>query len=365
MTITKEDFQRYQHQINLAEVGLLGQDKLRQASVLCVGAGGLGTPLLLYLAAAGVGTIGIIDDDMIELSNLHRQIIYTSSDIGKQKTLAAKQRLEELNPTIRIHCYHEKMTEVNASQLINEYDIVADCTDNFATRYLINDTCYQLNKAFVTAAVNQFEGQCALYTGKSGPCLRCLFPDPDHIGANADCETAGVLGVVPGVLALLQATEIIKWILQQGQSLVGRVITINLLKMQFREFALAANPDCTVCRSCRTISSICSSTEGKNNMNQYLISIASLQNALANHEDIQLVDVRTLEKHLAFNIGGLHLPYDELPTRLDELDPLRPVVTYCTSGGRSMMALQYLLSVGFKSVRSLDGGMTAWQEKGC
>lgn len=362
--ISSYEIKRYMQQINLPHVGIEGQIKLKNAKVLCIGAGGLGTPLLLYLATSGVGTLGIVDDDKVELSNLHRQILYTEADIGRFKVECALNKLAAHHSQAKINIYNTRLMADNAEEIINQYDIVADCSDNFATRFLLNDICFQLNKPLVTASIFQFQGLCMTLPGKQGPCLRCLFPDIPLADEFKNCEQGGVLGVLPGLLGLIQAAEVTKWILDQGDLLIGRVLMVEVLKMQFREFYLPQNPDCDVCRYHRIItpgqaSEPCSRRNTL--MLEYIITPHELNEFLKNNTDLQLVDVRTIEKHNAFNIGGKHIPTAELSDRFNELDPDKLVVTYCTSGGNSMRALQFLLSVGFKSVKSLDGGMTAWQ----
>jgi adenylyltransferase/sulfurtransferase len=245
MSLSAEEFMRYSEQIKLDEIGLSGQKKLKAARVLCVGLGGLGTPALLYLAAAGVGTLGLVDGDSLELSNLHRQILYRFAEIGSQKTKAASAALLALNPTIQLEVYAEKITAKNAKTLLSSYDIVIDGSDNFATRYLIHDVCFELEKPYVYASVSQFQGQCSLFYGSKGPCLHCLFPPLS--GRVPNCKEAGVLGVVPGLLGVMQAAEAIKWLLKIGCTLEKRLLMVDILKMKFKEIHLVSNPDCSLC----------------------------------------------------------------------------------------------------------------------
>jgi len=362
MTLSSKELQRYQQQINLPAVGVAGQLRLKNAKVLCVGAGGLGSPVLLYLAAAGVGTLGIVDDDKVEITNLHRQILYGKKDIGLYKSEIAAEKLAEYS--ININSHPIRLTKENAEEIINQYDIIADCSDNFATRFLLNDLCYILDKPLVSASIYQFQGQCLTIHGKRGPCLRCLFPEIPKANEFQNCGEAGVLNVLPGLFGMIQATEILKWILQVGELLLGRVMVVDVLKMQFQEYKLFKNPDCELCMNGRIIHENFEPTScktGENKMPEFIITTFELNKLLKKNADIQLVDVRTLEKHQAYNIGGKHIPIAELTERVNELDPQKLVVTYCTSGGNSMRALQLLLSLGFKSVKSLDGGMTAWQ----
>lgn len=364
--LTSYERERYQQQLNLQEVGVAGQLRLKQAKVACIGAGGLGTPLLLYLAAAGVGTLGIVDDDKVELSNLPRQILYGEQDLGLLKVECAKTRLLHTHATTNIDIYPVRLNADNARAILASYDIVVDCSDNFATRYLLNDICHALDKPLVSASIMQFQGQCMTLYGKRGPCLRCLFPKMPQADAVMTCEQAGVMNVLPGLFGVMQAMEVQKWLLQQGELLLGRVLVIDGLKMQFSEYYLPKNPDCELCGDYRNMHAKNDSEpylEANNVMNQYMISPRELRALMQDKADIQLVDVRALDKHLAFNIGGKHIPTSELSDRFNELDPAKMVVTYCTSGGNSMRALQFLLSAGFSSVKSLDGGMTAWQEE--
>jgi sulfur-carrier protein adenylyltransferase/sulfurtransferase len=363
-TFSDNELKRYSQQIKLNNIGIDGQLKLRNAKVLCIGAGGLGSPVLTYLATAGVGTLGIVDDDRIELENLHRQILYLDRQIGMKKVVSAEQRIRELNPHLQVNPYQLRLNAENAPEIITNYDIIADCTDNFVSRYLLSDLCFRLDKPLVSASVSQYHGQCTMFVGRQGPCLRCLYPEQPHEGAVPDCEEGGVLGVLPGLLGIIQATEIIKWTLQQGDLLSGKVLTVDMMTLEFRLFNLPQNPDCDVCVHCRNIKPLQNQHQcirASINMNDYHISPQELHDKLKNNEDIQLIDVRTAEKHQAYNIGGKLIPSEELTERLHELDPEKLAVTYCSSGGRSMRALQILLGAGFKRVKSLDGGMTAWQ----
>ncbi len=365
-SLTSHERERYAQQIKLSNIGLEGQTKLKGAKVLCIGAGGLGTPLLSYLVAAGVGTLGIVDDDVVELSNLHRQILYHDHHVGTRKVESMRQQLLSMNPNLNIEIYSSRFNLINAADLIQSYDIVADCSDNFSTRYLINASCFRIGKPYVFASISQFQGKCSTFLGRQGPCFQCLFPKPPEDDAIQNCEESGVLGVLPGLLGVIQATEIMKWILQQGDLLVGRVLVVDILPMQFREFQLQQHPDCDLCVHYRMMGLFKNRDaflRSSINMNEYTISVRELDQALKNNEEIQLIDVRTAEKHQAFNIGGKLIPLDELNGRLNELDPNKKIVTYCTSGGRSMRALQILLEAGFTSVKSLDGGMTAWREE--
>ncbi|KTD64084.1 HesA/MoeB/ThiF family protein [Legionella spiritensis] len=240
---------RYSRQMALEEIGFSGQQKLKAARVLCAGLGGLGSPLSLYLAAAGVGTIGLVDGDRVEVGNLHRQILYRSSQVDESKALSAQKQLLSLNPCITVNVYPEKLTADNAVDIIGQYDIIADGTDNFKTRYLIHDVCFQLEKPYVYASVSQFTGYCSIFSGGQGPCLRCVFPQSPQEQATMDCNGNGVLGMLPGMLGIIQATEIMKWLVQAGQSLNNRLLKVDLLNMIFKDIRLARNPDCKLCAS--------------------------------------------------------------------------------------------------------------------
>lgn len=354
---------RYQQQINLAEVGIAGQEKLSNAKVACIGAGGLGTPLLLYLAASGVGTLGIVDEDKIELSNLPRQILYQDKDIGRSKAECAAEKLSSYESVINIH--KTRLNSANAAEILSQYDIVADCSDNFSTRYLLNDICFQLDKPLISASIYHFRGQCMSFHGKRGPCLRCLYPQMPRPDEFQNCEQAGVLNVLPGLCGLIQATEVLKWILKAGDLLLGRVLLLDALKMQFEEYQLPKNPDCDLCMNGVMMHDYLehdSCVRGKNMNREFIITSFELNDLMRSNSDFQLLDVRTIDKHLSYNIGGKHIPMSELSDRVNELDPEKLVVTYCSSGGNSLRALQLLLSVGFKTVKSLDGGMMAWRE---
>jgi adenylyltransferase/sulfurtransferase len=340
---------RYARQLSLKEIGKKGQDKLKQARVLCIGAGGLGSPVLLYLAAAGVGTIGIVDADVVELSNLQRQILYTSDDLGKKKVLAARGRLRALNPDIQIIPYETAITAENALSLLASFDIVADGTDNFASHYVINDACVQLKKTNVSASILAFEGHCMVFSGAEGPCYRCLYPvEPVAM----TCQDAGVLGIMPGLLGSMQATEILKCILQIGAPLIGRLLTVNALTMCFREF--------TIARHCPTCTGEIQD-EGELLMKEMTVKeLAALREQQTDHI---VLDVRNQDEYDICNIGGKLIPFAELQNRLGELDPEQLTIVHCRSGGRSSRAVAFLEEQGFKDVRNLTGGIMAWRSE--
>lgn len=351
---------RYARQQLLSDVGERGQKRLRNAHVLCIGAGGLGSPMLLYLAAAGVGTIGIVDHDVVELSNLHRQIIFDTSDVGLKKVVVAKNKIHALNPHVNVEIYDEKISMTNADQLIASYDIIADGTDNFNTRYVVNDACFRLRKPNVSASIFQFDGQCSIFTDENGPCYRCLFP---HIPASnwiPNCGESGVLGVLPGILGTIQATEVLKWILQIGRSLRNRLLTVDARHMQFREFQIEKNPHCILCSG-----NVSSENLGLNEelcMSEIIpeISVEELIEWQNKGEDFFLLDVREPNEYAECEMGGTLIPIGELAARVSELDPSKKTIVHCRGGGRSKRGVEILKNAGFKDARNLTGGITAW-----
>ena len=350
------EFERYSQQIKLAEIGIQGQKKLQQAKVVCIGAGGIGATLLPYLAGAGVGTIGIIDNDFIEEGNLHRQILYQEIDISKAKAAVAKMKLNTLNSNIHIEDYAFRLTADNVEELIVQYDLVADCSDNFYTRYLAHDVCYRLGKPYVYASAYQFQGHCSLFYGQQNPCLHCLFPIiPD---TNANCQNGGVIGTLPGLLGIVQATEMIKWITGSGTSLLNRLLCIDLLSMEIKNIRLTKNQQCPFCVYGHALEEdafgLCSSSE---NMQSIAISTENLPNFLQENPQVLLLDVRTADEHHDKNLGGAFIPLAELPMRLNELNPLEPILIYCQSGQRSQRAVTLLRKSGFPRVYHLANGI--------
>lgn len=350
MLLGTDELARYAQQIKLPLIGIDGQTKLRKARVLCVGAGGLASPLLLYLAAAGVGFLGIIDDDRVEVSNLQRQILYNTNDIGKMKATQAQQTLSTLNPHVDITIYPYRMTHSNAEEIISKYDIIADCSDNFTTRYLINDACFRANKPVVFASIHQFRGQCSTIYPHQG-CFRCLFPNIPEVEALPRCDVGGVLGVLPGLLGTIQATEVLKYIIGMGELLIGRFLSIDVLSLQWSEFSWSKNPDCELCVHDR-IKHVCEE-----------ISVAELKDRMQGSTPPFLLDVRTSKEHAIFNIGGMLIPLQELPERLHELNSQAEIVVYCHLGQRSLHAIELLKKAHFSHVRSLAGGLKAWQNQ--
>lgn len=348
--LNQEQLERYRQQIKLPEIGSIGQYKLQQARVLCVGVGGLGSPLALYLAAAGIGNIGLVDDELIELSNLQRQILFNSAQVGQTKVAVAHAQLHALNPDVVVDTYCARVNQDNVQDLVRRYDIIADGSDNFATRYLLHDTCYALEKPYVYASASQFMGYCSVFSGTHGPCLRCIFPEEPPADACFNCDDGGVLGPVPGILGLIQATEIIKCLANIGNSLQKRLLKVDLLAMNFKKTDLTQNADCTVCgdKPTQNEQSFVANEE---------VSAEELLQQLQQDPKLCLVDVRTPEEHQEYNIGGKLIPLAELPSRLNELDKAQTIVLYCRSGKRSLTAVNLLKQVGFVNVRHLQGGV--------
>jgi molybdopterin/thiamine biosynthesis adenylyltransferase/rhodanese-related sulfurtransferase len=352
---------RYSRHHLLAEVGPEGQAKLQHAKILCIGAGGLGAPLLFYLAAAGVGTIGIVDDDRVDLSNLQRQIIYKEDDIGELKTDCAKKNLLALNSELTIHTHNTRVTHDNALELIRNYDLIADGCDNFATRYIVNDACHILKKPLIAASIFQFEGQCSVFMPE-GPCYRCLYPAPPPPTLMPNCAEAGVLGVLPGVLGSIQATEVLKVILNKGQSLAGRLLSYDALAMNFKEHAIEKNPSCLTCQQKITYDQLPHHGE-LSCMNTHTISIDEFDALRAEQKEFFLLDVREPHEYQEFNLQGYLIPLSELPKRFHELDKNKKIIVHCALGGRSAKAAEYLREQGVKTVLNLAGGTEGWKKK--
>ena len=366
--LSHEEIRRYSRHLIMPEVGMDGQRKLKEASVLCVGAGGLGSPLLLYLAAAGVGHIGLVEFDVVDESNLQRQIIHGTSTLGKSKMESAKARLLDLNPLIEITGYEEPLTSANAMDIIPYYDVVADGTDNFQTRYLTNDACVLLGKPNVYGSIFRFEGQASVFYAKEGPCYRCLFPEPPPPGLVPSCAEGGVLGVLPGVIGTIQATEVVKLIIGQGEPLIGRLLLYDALEMSFTTLKLRKNPDCVICSDHPTITQLidydqfCGVVPHETEAEQGLeITVKDLKRRLdEDGQDLIVLDVR--EPH-EWSISHLDfarlLPKGDLPDHLNELDQTKEYVLLCKSGVRSLDAARLMKSARFR-VKSLRGGINAW-----
>ena len=361
---------RYSRHLLLPEVGVSGQRKLKAARVLTVGAGGLGSPLSLYLAAAGVGTIGIVDFDLVDLTNLQRQIVHGTSTLGRPKLDSAEERLTDLNPNVKIERHETRLTSQNAMEILREYDIVVDGTDNFPTRYLVNDACVLLGKPNVYGSIFRFEGQASLFYAEQGPCYRCLYSEPPPPGLVPSCAEGGVLGVLPGIIGSIQALETIKWIIGAGNSLVGRLLLFDALKLRFRELELRKDPACPLCGSNPSIRELIDYEafcgigaeplyEGPE------ITAEELRAELdVKGRDLDVIDVREPHEWEIAHIEGARLiPLNQLPERLGELNGHSEIVTHCHHGARSMKALEILKGAGFSKVRSLAGGIDTWAER--
>jgi adenylyltransferase/sulfurtransferase len=366
-SLSPDEIARYSRHLVLPEVGMEGQLRLRGASVLIVGAGGLGSPLGLFLAAAGVGRLGLVDFDEVDLSTLQRQILYGTRDVGRPKVEAARERLEETNPCIRLETHRVRLCADNASQILASYDIVVDGTDNFATRFLVNDACVLLGKPNVYGSIFRFEGQASVFQAGRGPCYRCLYPEPPPPGAVPSCAEGGVLGIVPGIIGALQATEAIKLILGQGASLIGRLLLFDALEMRFRELKLRRDPTCPVCGDEPSITSLqeydatCVAPGAGRDDGYREISVAELQKRLTDEDPPFLLDVRTLQEWAICRLEGAHLiPVHELSHRLRELDTDAEIVVYCHVGMRSPLAVDLLRRAGYSRARNLTGGIDAW-----
>lgn len=374
--LSKDDLTRYSRHLLLPEVGVEGQRRLKAAKVLCVGAGGLGAPLAFYLAAAGVGTLGLVDFDNVEESNLQRQIIHSTADIGRPKIDSAADKLHALNPYMNIVKHNTMLTSENALDIIANYDMVADGTDNFPTRYLVNDACVLSgNKPNVYASIYRFEGQASIFAAPDAPCYRCLYPEPPPPGLVPSCAEGGVLGILPGLLGLIQATEAIKLILGKGEPLIGRLLLVDALNMRFRELKLRKNPDCPVCGTHPTVKKLIDykqfcgiapeakgvSVDGtpvKNGIPQ--MTPVELKQRLDKKENLFVLDVREPFEYDIANLGATLIPLGALPDRVGELDKDREIVVHCKSGGRSQKAAELLAKNGFNKVWNLAGGITAW-----
>ncbi len=354
----------------MPEVGIQGQQKLKDASMLLIGAGGLGSPLGLYLAAAGVGRLGLVDFDVVDFSNLQRQIIHRTEDVGRLKVESAKERIAAVNPQVQVQTYNARLSRENILELIKPYDIIIDGTDNFPTRYLVNDACVFQKKPNIYGSIFRFEGQATVFVPFTGPCYRCLYPEPPPPGLVPSCAEGGVLGVLPGVIGLIQATEAIKLIIGQGEPLIGRLLLYNALKMKFREVTLRRNPQCPVCGDRPTIRELvdyevfCGLTRGEEaaaGHSQYDLSPAEVKDLLGRDKEAVLLDVREPHEYEIVRIEGATLiPLSELHLRTNELDTARTVVTYCHHGQRSLQAVKTLEHFGFRKLRHLRGGIDAW-----
>jgi adenylyltransferase/sulfurtransferase len=366
--LSHEELLRYSRHLTLPDVGLEGQSKLKGARVVLIGAGGLGSPAALYLAAAGVGTLGLVDFDLVDRSNLQRQIIHGTAAIGTPKIDSARERLRDINPHVRVETFGQQLTSANALEILQDFDVVVDGSDNFPTRYLVNDACVLLGKPNVYGSVFRFDGQVSVFYAKQGPCYRCLYAEPPPPDLVPSCADGGVLGVLPGIIGSLQTLEAIKLIVGFGESLIGRLVLFDGRSMQFRELALQKDPDCPVCGEHPTVTELIdyaafcgSGEEGREKGEGVEISARDLQRERGRKLDLVLVDVREpLEALIARIEGARNIPLRELPARLSELPGHGAIVTLCHHGPRSLKAREILKGAGFANVRSLAGGIDAW-----
>jgi molybdopterin/thiamine biosynthesis adenylyltransferase/rhodanese-related sulfurtransferase len=371
VTLSKEEVMRYSRHLIMPEVGMEGQLKIKQAKVLCIGTGGLGAPLGLYLAAAGVGRIGLVDFDVVDTTNLQRQVLFGTSDVGRPKTEAAAERLRNLNPDIQIDTFETQLTSANALELFKDYDIIVDGTDNFPTRYLVNDACVITGKPNVYGSIFRFEGQITVFGYPGGPCYRCLYPEPPPPGLVPSCAEGGVLGVLPGIVGTIQAAETLKLIIGKGEPLIGRLLLFDALAMKFRELKLRKNPECPVCGEHPTLTKLIDyaefcgvrGEEGPSKVtNVPEITPKELKTRLDRGDDIYILDVREPHEYQICNINGHLIPLGELSKRVHELDSSREIVAHCKSGKRSAEAVEFLRGAGFRKISSLKGGILGWSD---
>jgi len=370
--LSHEEIQRYSRHLIMPEVGLTGQKKLKAASILLIGTGGLGSPLAMYLAAAGVGRIGLVDYDVVDFNNLQRQVIHGTSSVGKLKVESAKARILDINPDIQVDVYNEPFTSANAMHIAEPYDILIDGTDNFPTRYLVNDVCVLLGKPNVYGSIFRFEGQASVFYAKEGPCYRCLFPEPPPPGLVPSCAEGGVLGILPGTIGTIQATEAIKLILGIGSSLIGRLLLYDALTMNFEEVRLRKNKNCLICSETPTVTELIDyeefcgmpghDREEETSAGQgWDITVQELKSKLDAGERLRIVDVREPHEWEIAHIEGADLiPLGELAARMHELDSAENIVLHCKTGPRSTRALELLRGAGFRKLKNLKGGINAW-----
>ena len=369
--LSNEEIARYSRHLIMPEVALDGQKKLKQARVLTIGAGGLGAPLAMYLAAAGVGTLGIVDFDVVDESNLQRQIIHGTSDIGRPKMESARDRINDINPNVHVEAYEEALSSENALEIFKDFDVIVDGTDNFPTRYLVNDACVLTGKPNVYGSIFRFEGQASVFWAKEGPCYRCLYPEPPPPGLVPSCAEGGVLGILPGAIGTIQATETVKLILGIGEPLIGRLLLYDALGMSFREMKLRKDPNCPVCGENPSVTELIDYQEfcGIPQANAQAtadevpeITVQELKKRLDNGENLSVLDVREPHEYEVANIGARLIPLNELPERLAELDRDVPLAVHCKTGGRSARAVKLLQETGFQNAFNVEGGITAWSE---
>jgi sulfur-carrier protein adenylyltransferase/sulfurtransferase len=372
--LTTDDLSRYSRHLILPEVGMEGQRKLKAARVLCVGTGGLGSPLAFYLAAAGIGTLGLVDFDVVDASNLQRQIIHSTKDIGRKKLDSAEEKLLALNPALNVVKHETMLTSANALEILKDYDVVADGTDNFPTRYLVNDACVLLGKPNAYGSIFRFEGQASVFATEEGPCYRCLYPEPPPPGLVPSCAEGGVLGILPGLVGVIQATEVIKLILGQGSPLIGRLLLVDALGMRFRELKLRKNPECPVCGDNPTVKElidyehfcgIVPETKEEKSLKNGIpqISVKELKHRIDAGEGVFLLDVREPYEYQIAQIGGKLIPQNDVPQRLAEIPRDREIIIHCRSGARSQKIAEFLKQSGYPQVANVAGGILAWSDE--
>ncbi len=368
--LSPQEIKRYSRHLILPEVGMAGQLKLKQSSALVVGAGGLGNPLLQYLGAAGVGRIGIVDFDVIDLTNLQRQVMYGTKDVGRKKLEVSKERLLQINPNVDVQTYDTRLTSENAMEILKDYDVVIDGTDNFPTRYLVNDASVLLGKPNVYGSIFRFEGQASVFWAEKGPCYRCLYAEPPPPGLVPSCAEGGVLGVLPGIVGSIQAIEAIKILLGRGETLVGRLLVFDALRMRFRELRLRKSPDCPICGPNATIKELIDYEEfcglrGPSEQvdEEFQITVDELKEKVENGSPVVLLDVREpMEWEIAHLENAVLMPVAQVPERVNELSTADEIVVYCKTGVRSARITNFLRELGFRKVKNLVGGIDAWAE---
>jgi adenylyltransferase/sulfurtransferase len=374
MQLSNDEIRRYSRHLILPEVGLAGQKKICSTSVVCIGAGGLGSPIVMYLAAAGIGKIGVVDFDTVDFSNLQRQIIHGTEDVGRPKCDSARETIHRINPNVEVVLHNAAINSGNALGILAQYDIVVDGTDNFPTRYLTNDACVLLKKPNVYGSIFRFEGQASVFAPHlNGPCYRCLYPEPPPPGMVPSCAEGGVLGVLPGIIGCIQATEILKLALGKGSSLIGRLLLFNALEMKFRELRLRPDPQCPLCGENPTITKLIDYQQFCGIVPEPAVPIANpdevtvqeMKRALDDPNlGIKVIDVREPDEFQIARVNGVPLyPLSVLPQRFTELDPNQHLYIHCKSGARSMKALHFLRGQGFKYLKSVKGGINAWSDE--
>jgi len=374
VTLSNEEILRYSRHLIMPEVGMEGQTRLKAAKVLLIGTGGLGAPLGMYLTAAGVGTIGMVDFDVVDFTNLQRQIIHGTKDVGRKKLDSAADRMADINPHVKIVKHEAMLSSENALGILKDYDIVVDGTDNFPTRYLVNDACVLLGKPNVYGSIFRFEGQCSVFACQNGPCYRCLYPEPPPPGLVPSCAEGGVLGILPGIIGAMQATETIKLILGKGESLAGRLVLFDALAMKFRELKLRRNPECPICGDHRTIHELIDYHEfcgipqhepaPQPGVSEWEIDAVEVKAKIDRGDRFVIVDVREPHEYQICSIpGSILIPLGDLPKRVSELSSADEIVAHCKTGMRSGKAVDFLRKAGFRKVKNMRGGIQAWSEK--